>query len=109
MELEYTSMSEARKIIRANERVILFNSFPGCTTCAPTERALLNSKDEILGVVIIKINSLDSAELLGELGIRANGSLTFIKNGEKQGRLITDKANDILGLYDLHFVSSTDK
>jgi hypothetical protein len=107
MELEYTSMSEARKIIRANERVILFNSFPGCTTCAPTERALLNSKDEILGVVIIKINSLDSAELLGELGARANGSLIFIKNGEKQGSLITSDKDDVLNMYRLHFVSQT--
>lgn len=107
MSLEYTTMSEAREIIQSNERVILFNSFPGCTTCAPTERALLNAKDELLGIVIIKINSMDSAELLGELGTRANGSLTFMKGGVKQTSLITDKVEDVLNMYRLHFVSQT--
>ncbi len=103
MSLEYTTMSEAREIIQSNDKVILFNSFPGCTTCAPTERALLNSKDELLGVVIIKINSMDSAELLGELGTRANGSLTFIKHGEKQTSLITSDSDDVLRTYRTSF------
>jgi hypothetical protein len=105
MSLEYTSMSEALEIIQTNERVILFNSFPDCTTCAPTERALLNAMDELIGVAIIKINSIDSAELLGELGIRANGSLIFIKNGVKQASLITGKADEVLNLFRLHFSS----
>jgi len=96
-------MSEAREIIQTNEGVILFNSFPGCTTCAPTERALLNAKDELLGVAILKINSIDSAELLGELGTRANGSLTFIKQGVKQTSLITSDRDDVLKTYRTSF------
>ena len=105
MSLEYTSMAEAQEIIQTNEKVILFNSSPGCRTCAPTERALLNAKDELLGVVIIKIDTFDSVDLLGEFSIRSNGSLTFIKNGVKQASLITEKADEVLNLFRLHFSS----
>lgn len=103
MSLEYTSMSEALEIIQSNEKVILFNSSPGCTTCAPTERALLNAKDELLGVVLIKIDTVDSVDLLGEFGIRSNGSLTFIKAGVKQTSLITSDSDDVLRTYRTSF------
>lgn len=99
MSLEYTSMSGAREIIQSNEKVIMLNSFPGCTQCDKAERALMSVKDQLLGVMLLKINTTDSAELLGEFGTRANGSLIFIKNGEKQGSLITDKVEDVLNTY----------
>jgi thiol-disulfide isomerase/thioredoxin len=92
-------MAEALEIIQTNEKVILFNSSPGCTTCAPTERALLNVKDELLGVVLIKIDTVDSVDLLGKFSIRSNGALTFIKNGVKQASLITDRTEDVLNTY----------
>lgn len=107
MSLEYTSLSEAREIIQANEKVILLNSGPGCKQCDKAERALMSAKDQLLGVMLIKINTTDSAELLVEFGIRANGSLTFIKGGVKQTSLITDRMEDVLNMYRLHFVSQT--
>ena len=103
MSLEYTSMSEALEIIQTNEKVILFNSSPSCTTCAPTERALLNAKDELLGVVLIKIDTVDSVDLLGEFSIRSNGLLTFIKDGVKQTSLITSDRDDVLKTYRTSF------
>ena len=108
MSLQYTSMSEAREIIQANEKVIMLNSFPGCTQCDKAERALMSVKNQLLGVMLLKINTTDSAELLSELGVRANGSLVFIKNGVKQASLITDSMDDVLNKYHLHFISQTD-
>jgi hypothetical protein len=99
MSLEYTSMSEALEIIQTNEKVIMLNSGQGCKQCDKAERALMSAKDQLLGVMLLKINTTDSAELLGEFGIRANGSLTFIKNGVKQSSLITDRTEDVLNTY----------
>jgi thiol-disulfide isomerase/thioredoxin len=96
-------MSEALEIIQSNEKVILFNSSPYCTTCAPTERALLNAKDELLGVVLIKIDTVDSVDLLGKFSIRSNGALTFIKDGVKQTSLITSDRDDVLETYRTSF------
>ena len=107
MSLAYTSMSEALEIIQSNEKVIMLNSGPGCSTCDKAERALLSAKDQLLGVTLLKIDSIDSIDLLGEFAIRSNGSLTFIKGGVKQTSLITDKVEDVLNMYRLHFVSQT--
>lgn len=99
MSLEYTSMSEVREIIQSNEKVIMLNSGPGCKQCDKAERALMSAKDQLLGVMLLKIDSIDSIDLLGEFSIRSNGSLTFIKDGEKLAGLITDKVEDVLNTY----------
>lgn len=99
MSLEYTSMSEAREIIQSNEKVIMLNSGLGCQTCERAERALISAKDQLLGVTLLKIDSIDSIDLLGEFAIRSNGSLTFIKDGVKQASLITDNVDDVLNTY----------
>jgi hypothetical protein len=109
MELEYTSMSKSREIINDFEKVIMLNSSPGCSTCDKSEQVLLSIKDQLHGVTLLKVNSIDSSELLSEIGIRSNGTLTFIKNGLKQTSLITNKSDDILSLYKIHFVSSAYK
>ena len=103
MSLAYTPMSEALEIIQSNEKVIMLNSGPGCKQCDKAERALMSAKDQLLGVTLLKIDSIDSIDLLGEFAIRANGSLTFIKGGVKQTSLITDKVEDVLRTYRTSF------
>ena len=102
-------MADAREIIHAKEKVIMLNSGPGCLTCERAERALMDAKESMEGegVVMVKIESSESTELLIEFGIRANGSLVFIKNGEKQASLITHRMDDVLNKYRLHFISQT--
>ena len=62
-------MSEALEIIQSNEKVIMLNSGPGCQTCERAERVLMAAKESMQGVVMVKIESSESTELLIEFGI----------------------------------------